>query len=133
MTTQIKVRYAETDQMGVVYHSNYLVWFEVARVEYMETFGINYKAMEEQGIYLPVVEAKCRYKRPARYMDLLDIETTVRLQGRKLTFNYQIFKDGIKITEGYTIHTFINKEGRVISIDRVDPELYQKLKNISER
>lgn len=133
MATEIKVRYAETDQMGVVYHSNYLVWFEVARTEYMISKGVNYRVMEEDGVYLPVIEANCRYKRPAKYMDILDIKTKLSLEGRRLTFNYEIFKEDTKITEGYTIHTFINIEGRAINLDRVYPELYQKIKDISEK
>ena len=128
--TTIKVRYAETDQMGVVYHSNYLIWFEVARTEYMEGHGVDYKKMEESGVFLPVVEANCRYKRSAKYKDILKVETTHELHGRKIIFKYKIFRGEELLTEGHTIHVFINKEGQVINIQTVDPELYTKLKNL---
>ena len=76
IVTELRVRYAETDQMGVVYYANYLVWFEVGRVEFMRSLGFDYKQMEvEDGCILPVIEATCRYKAPARYDDELLIET----------------------------------------------------------
>ncbi|QNO13744.1 acyl-CoA thioesterase [Alkalicella caledoniensis] len=131
MHTTIKVRYAETDQMGVVYHSNYLIWFEVARTEFMESKGVNYKELEENGLFLPVVEANCRYKRSAKYNDILTIKTTVELQGRKIIFRYKIYKEDQLLSEGYTIHVFINKEGYVITLEKAEPNIYQKLKTIA--
>lgn len=131
MHTTIKVRYAETDQMGVVYHSNYLIWFEVARTEFMEAKGVNYKELEENGLFLPVVEVNCRYKRSAKYNDILTINTTVELQGRKIIFRYKIYKEDQLLSEGYTIHVFINKKGNVITLEKAEPQVYQKLKNIA--
>ena len=129
-TTNIKVRYAETDQMGVVYHSNYLIWFEVARTEFMEHHKVNYKDLEEYGLFLPVVEANCRYKRPAKYSDNLTVTTKLEIEGRKIIFRYKIYKEEQQLTEGYTIHVFTNKEGKAIRLDREEPELYGKLKDI---
>ncbi len=75
-TTTLRVRYAETDRMGVVYYANYLVWFEVARADLLRTLGWTYREMEESGVYLPVIEAHCEYRRPARYDDDVEIRTT---------------------------------------------------------
>src|SRR6185437_3405824 len=92
--TPVRVRYAETDQMGVVYHANYLVWFEIGRVELMRQQGVDYKRMElEDGCFIAVVEATARYKAPARYDDELIIETTVRaVRGPIIRFGYKILR-----------------------------------------
>ena len=91
---QIRVRYAETDQMGVVYHANYLIWFEVGRVELMRTLGFDYKRMEiDDDCHIVVVEARCRYKAPARYDDVIAIETTISaLRGFVLKFCYRVVR-----------------------------------------
>jgi acyl-CoA thioester hydrolase len=110
--TELRVRYAETDQMGVVYYANYLVWFEVGRVEYMRSLGFDYRQMEvEDGCILPVVEASCRYKSPARYDDVIQIEAgPTLLRGSVLKFGYRIFRaasareDRLLLAEGETVH-----------------------------
>ena len=112
IVTELRVRYAETDQMGVVYYANYLVWFEVGRVEFMRSLGFDYKQMEvEDGCILPVVEASCRYKAPARYDDLILIEAgPILLRGSLLKFEYRIFRaatareERLLLAEGETIH-----------------------------
>ncbi len=110
----MRVRYAETDQMGVVYHANYLVWFEVGRVELMRQHGLDYKSMEqEEGCMIAVVEATARYKAPARYDDLLTIETRVTLvRGPVIRFGYRIVRaeDGVLLCEGETVHVAIGKD-----------------------
>src|ERR1700712_694027 len=90
--TQVRVRYAETDQMGVVYHANYLVWFEVGRVELIRQMGLDYKAMErEEGCGIAVVEVSCRYKAPARYDDVLVVKTRITgARGSVVKFGYEI-------------------------------------------
>jgi acyl-CoA thioester hydrolase len=111
-TTELRVRYAETDQMGVVYYANYLVWFEVGRVEFMRSLGFDYRQMEvEDGCILPVVEATCRYKAPARYDDLIQIEAgPILLRGSLLKFNYRVFRaangreERQLLAEGETVH-----------------------------
>lgn len=86
-----RVRYAETDQMGVVYHSNYLVWCEIGRTDYLRTLGTTYADLERQGLRLAVADAQIRYHAPARYDDLISIETWIeRAQTRALTFGYEI-------------------------------------------
>ena len=101
---RVRVRYAETDQMGVVYHANYLVWFEVGRVELMRQRGIDYKRMEmEEGCGIAVVEATVRYKAPAKYDDELIIETRVlKARGPVVNFGYRILRveDGMLLCEG---------------------------------
>jgi acyl-CoA thioester hydrolase len=112
--TPLRVRYAETDQMGVVYHSNYLIWFEVGRAELFREVGLPYTKFEEQGLTLAVVEASCRYRRAALYDDNLIIVTKVdSFSSRKVTFTYQVFREETLLAEGKTVHIFINKEGKV--------------------
>ena len=87
----VRVNYSETDQMGVVYHANYLIWFDRARTELMRETGLTYRALEEQGVYLAVSEIKVRYRAPARYDDLLRIRCWVReLVSRRVTFGYAV-------------------------------------------
>jgi acyl-CoA thioester hydrolase len=110
----VRVRYAETDQMGVVYHANYLVWFEVGRVELMRQRGIDYKRMEtEDGCCIAVVEATARYKAPARYDDELIIATEVRsVRGPIIRFGYKILRaeDNLLLCEGETVHVVLGRD-----------------------
>lgn len=111
-THQVRVRYAETDQMGIVYYANYLVWFELGRVELLRSLGLAYSQLErEHECILPVVEATCRYRSPARYDDQILIETRpAMLRGSVLKFAYRILRrgsDGAEPTllaEGETVH-----------------------------
>lgn len=108
--TRIRVRYAETDQMGVVYHANYFVWMEIGRIEYCRAIGIRYKDMEEQdGILLAVGEVQCRYALPARYDDEVIIETSIaRAHARMAVFAYRLIRaeDGKILATGETKHVF---------------------------
>ncbi len=112
--TKVRVRYAETDQMGVVYHSNYLIWFEVGRVEYMRQLGLTYKSMEqEDGCGIAVVEANARYKAPARYDDELIIRTRVtQARGSIIGFAYAVVRasDELLLCEGSTTHIVVDRE-----------------------
>ena len=105
---RLRVRYAETDQMGVVYYSNFLVWFEIGRVELLRQLGFDYKTMEiEDDCFIPVVEANCRYKAPARYDDELIISTVVTgVRGAVLKFRYRVARvsDQLLLAEGETTH-----------------------------
>ena len=111
---RVRVRYAETDQMGVVYHANYLVWFEVGRVELMRQRGLEYKRLEmEEGCWIAVVEATVRYKAPARYDDELIVETRVcGVRGPVIRFGYRILRaeDRRLLCEGETIHVAIGRD-----------------------
>jgi acyl-CoA thioester hydrolase len=122
--TSIRVRYAETDQMGVVYHGNYFTWFEVGRVELCRQLGFEYKSMEaEDDSYIVVAEASCRYRRPARFDDLLTIRTrVVETQRRTIRFGYEILNDSEVIAIGETLHVICDSKGRPKSL----PEKYRK-------
>lgn len=111
--TKVRVRYAETDQMGIVYHSNYLIWFEVGRVELLRNAGLAYTTFEEQGLAVAVVEATCRYRRPALYDDELIIEASLEsFSSRKLTFSYKVLRGDTILAEGQTVHVFVDRTGR---------------------
>lgn len=124
--TTIRVRYAETDQMGVVYHGNYFTWFEVGRVELCRQLGFEYKLMEiEDDSFIVVAEAQCRYKRPARFDDLLAVRTRLaNSQRRTIRFRYEIVNQtsGEVIATGETTHVICDSQGRPKSL----PEKYRK-------
>ena len=127
--TRLRVRYAETDQAGVVYHSNYLVWFEVGRVELCRDHGFNYRDMErEADARLPVTEARVRYRHPARYDDEILLRTRIaELRSRAITFAYQAIRaaDGVLLAEGETAHIVMSESGRARSFP---PEYAEKLR-----
>lgn len=111
---KIRVRYAETDQMGVVYHANYLVWMEVGRVEYCRAEGLRYKDLEEENqIHLAVVEASCRYLHPAKYDDEILVRTSVaEAHSRMVVFHYELVNagSGAAVARGMTKHIFLGKD-----------------------
>ena len=111
---RVRVRYAETDQMGVVYHSNYLMWFEVGRVELIRQLGLDYKRLEEEyGCGITVVDVHVRYRAPARYDDELGVQTTLQaVRGAVVRFGYKILRveDGALLCEGETMHVVVGKD-----------------------
>lgn len=116
-TSTIRVRYAETDQMGVVYHTNYLIWFEVGRTEYIRKTGLSYRSMEERGVYLPVLESHCRMIASARFEDSLEVRTWVEeMKTRKLTFGYEVRRGDVTLATGTTVHICLNEKRRPIRI-----------------
>ena len=113
--SRLRVRYAETDKMGVVYYANYLVWFEVARADLLRSLGWSYREMEIAGISLPVIEAHCNYLRPARYDDEIDVKTEGRmLSPVRMEFEYQVVRsqDGTIAAEGKTVHAALDASGK---------------------
>jgi acyl-CoA thioester hydrolase len=111
----VRVRYAETDKMGVVYYANYLVWFEVARADLLRTLGWTYREMEHSGVSLPVIEAHCEYHRPARYDDELEIQASGRLLSPvRMEFTYQVRRiaDNLPAATGRTVHAALDNTGR---------------------
>jgi acyl-CoA thioester hydrolase len=111
----LRVRYADTDRMGFAYYGNYLRWFEIGRAEMMRSLGKTYREIEESGISLPVVEASCRYRKPARYDDALVVETAVRSLGRaSVEFAYRVVReaDGELLATGRTQHCFLTPDGK---------------------
>ena len=124
--TRIRVRYAETDQMGVVYYANYMVWMEVARVEYCKALGFRYKDMElEDGVLLAVVEAQCRYLYPARFDDEVIVETRIAdANSRIVSFGYEmrLAEGDRRVATGSTRHIFCNREMKPVRL----PVKYRK-------
>lgn len=113
--TTVRVRYAETDRMGVVYYANYFVWFEVARADLLRTLGWTYREMEETGVFLPVIEAHCDYRRPARYDDELEVRTAGTLTSPvRMEFNYEVQVKGQTevAAVGRTVHAALDRDGR---------------------
>ncbi len=118
--TKLRVRYAETDQMGVVYHSNFIIWFEVGRVEMLRELGVTYREMEKQdSTHFPVVDVRCRYKSPARYDDMVTIRTRlVNVRDSLLHFGYEVVRDndGTMLAEGETVHIVVDPEMKRIPL-----------------
>ncbi|MFK7048670.1 MULTISPECIES: thioesterase family protein [Flavobacterium] len=130
MDIQVRVRYAETDQMGVVYHGNYAQYFEMGRVEWLRSLGVSYKWMEETGVMLPLVSLSMNYKKPARYDDLLTIRTIFKSQTSvKLEFDYEIYNESEELlTTANTILVFVDaKSGKPIT----PPEYLEELLKFS--
>ena len=118
--TRLRVRYAETDQMGVVYHSNHFVWFEVGRVEFLRQLGLTYKDMErEDQCHIAVVDARCRYKAPALYDDEIIVRTHLKnVREKMIHFGYELVRavDETLLAEGETTHIVIDKEMKITVI-----------------
>lgn len=112
--SRVRVRYAETDQMGVVYHANYLVWFEIGRVDFIRALGLDYATLErEEGALIAVVEARTRYKLPARYDDALTIRTQLNeVRGSIIRFGYTVLRDsdGAELCTGETTHLVVDRD-----------------------
>ena len=118
--TQLRVRYAETDQMGVVYHSNYIIWFEVGRVEMLRQLGFTYREMEkEDETHIAVVDVRCRFKAPARYDDVITVRTRLLyVRDSLLHFGYDILRssDGALLAEGESVHIVVNAQFKRIRL-----------------
>jgi len=125
--TNIRVRYQETDNMGVVYYGNYFTWFEIARTEYLRSFGIAYKDMEKKGVFLLVASASCKYKSPARYDDIVVARTWIsEMKNTSLKFEYKLHVSDRLIATGESVHVFTDKAFKPVRI----PE---EIKNLSSR
>jgi len=138
VTTQVRVRYAETDQMGIVYYANYLVWFEIGRVELLRSLGLAYSQLEtDHQCILPVVEATCRYRSPARYDDEILIETWPSLlRGSVIKFAYRLLRKGLEgaeptlLAEGETVHVVCDDQ---LNKKPLPPEHEAALRAMMER
>ena len=116
---EFRVRYAETDRMGVVYHTNYLVWCEIGRTEHIRHFGMSYREMEEQGVALAVAEASIRFQKPARYDDLIRVETTLPdVSSRTVTFDYAILNADSqdRLATARTTLVSLDADNRIVAI-----------------
>jgi len=126
-SSTVRVRYAETDKMGVVYYANYLVWFEVGRTDWLRDTGWSYRAMEEDGLALPVIEAHCDYRLSAKYDDEIEIRTRARrLSPLRIQFDYEAVRraDGAAIASGHTVHATIDRQGRPVRLPERVKDLF---------
>lgn len=114
--TSVRVRYADTDQMGFAYYAKYLEWFEIGRTELLRELSLPYARIEAEGILLPVIEAYCKYMHPARYDEVLTIVSRVdNMPAARIRIDYEILNPAEKrLAEGYTVHSFLNPEGRPV-------------------
>ncbi|MFW6138022.1 MAG: acyl-CoA thioesterase [Spirochaetota bacterium] len=125
---EIRVRYVETDQMGVAHHTNYFSWMEAARAELMRKYGMSYRQLEKRGFLLPVKEAFCRYRSSVQYDDIVVVEAELlELKGASIKIGYRIWKksNGSDGAEGYTLHPFTDKNGKVVKTPSFFRELFQ--------
>lgn len=125
--SRVRVRYAETDTMGVVYYANYLIWFEVGRTDLLRQSGWSYREMELEGFSLPVIEAHCEYKRPAKYDDEVEIRTTGQLVTLvRLRFDYEVARasDSTTLVTGHTVHASLDRSGRPCRVPERARELF---------
>ncbi|HEY1465230.1 MAG TPA: thioesterase family protein [Terriglobales bacterium] len=129
--TRLRVRYAETDQMGVVYHANYFIWFEIGRVEYLRQLGFSYRDMEkDDGCFIAVADARCRYKAPARYDDELIVRTHIRnARESVIHFGYKLLRatDGELLAEGETTHVVTNAQMKVSVIPQKYLQIFREV------
>jgi len=113
--TSLRIRYQETDNMGVVYYGNYFTWFEVARTEYFRSLGLIYRDLEAKGFYLMVAAASCRYKSPAKYDDMVTVKSSIpEIKNSSLKFEYKLSVDGRLIATGDSVHVFTNRSGHPV-------------------
>lgn len=128
--TNLIVRYAETDQMGIVHHSNYPIWFEAARTDYIKKMGLPYSKIEERGFLLPLIELNCKYKGAARYEDEVVIKTKLKkLTYTRATFYYEVIRknDGELLTVGETMHVWTDRNLKPLNIKKHALDIYELL------
>jgi len=128
-----RVRYYETDMMGITHHSNYIRWLELARTEYLRQAELTYRTLEDMGLSCPVTGVRCRFLHPSRYDDLVTVQTWVKsYDGLRLTMAYLVFVDDRLILDGETDHAFIWK-GRAAAVQRSLPAIHARLAEVRDR
>lgn len=129
--TRLRVRYAETDRMGVVYHGNFLIWFEVGRVELLRQLGFSYRDMEARDdCHIPVVDVRCRYRQPARYDDEIVVRTCLKNMRKSLLhFGYEVVRvsDGLLLAEGDSTHIVVNSKFQKIQLPKKYQQAFAKI------
>lgn len=133
--TTLRPRYAETDQMGVVYHGNYFTYFEVARSDYFRQVGFTYKALEDLGVIMPVLECGCKFMKPVLYDENIAIKTVCHWNGKiKVKFEYEIYNEasGQLLAKGFTLHTFVDKALRPLRPKDLNTEFLRVLGEAAE-
>jgi acyl-CoA thioester hydrolase len=125
--SKLRVRYAETDQMGIVYYANYFVWFEVGRTDLLRRTGWSYREMEKDGVSLPVIESHCAYRQPARYDDEVEVRTTGSVVSPvRVRFDYEVIRsaDSATLVTGFTVHATLDRSGRPCRLPERARELF---------
>ena len=133
--TKLIVRYAETDKMGIVHHSNYPIWFEVGRTDFISKIGMHYCELEKEGVMLPLIDLKCSYKSPARYEDKIVIKTRInKLTFTRISFYYEVYKENecLPIATGETTHAWTDRNLKPINMKKHFPHVFEILKKVSE-
>lgn len=128
--SKIVVRYSETDQMGIVHHSVYPIWYEVARTDYVKLVGMTYSDMENAGVMMPLLELKCKYRSAAHYEDELTVQVKISmLTPVRIEFEYAIYKSKQQkpIHTGSTLHVWVNKNMRPINLKKFNPDIYSAI------
>lgn len=132
--TTIVARYAETDQMGIVHHSVYPIWYEVARTDWIKLLGITYSEMEAMGVMLPLAGLECQYLIPAKYEDVLTVQAYVqKLTPFQIVFGYEVYRDGVLTAKGSTHHGFTDLALKPIPLKRVQPALFERITQYVEK
>lgn len=132
--TRFTARYSETDQMGIVHHSNYAVWFEAGRTDFLKHVGFAYTSIEARGVLTPLYEMNCRYKSPARYEDEILVLTSLKSISRvRLCFTYQVYNAQTSniLAEGETMHAWTDKSLRPVNAEKTIPEIYSVLSKLN--
>lgn len=124
-----RVRYVETDQMGIVYHSNYYVWFDIGRTEFLRCLGYNYSDLEKKGLLLPILETHCYYKKSVKYDDMITVKTMLsELKGVRIIFKYEIYnQNGDMVAYGSTVQITVNSSMKPVELRKLFPEVHEKL------
>ncbi len=134
--SKVTVRYAETDKMGIVHHSVYPIWYELARTDLSKQAGFPYSKMEEVGLMTPLIELNCKYYSSATYDDDLIVTARVsKLTPARVVFYYEVFKENNMdkpINTGYTVHAIVNKDMRPINTRKLFPEIYNTMEKMLE-
>lgn len=133
--TKIIVRYAETDQMGIVHHSVYPIWYEAARTEAIKKIGMTYSTLEKNGIMTPLVELNSKYIFPAEYEDVLTIQVDIaKLTPARIVFDYQVYKEGLEkpINTGSTSHAWVGRDLKPINLKKQYPEIFEKMVQLAK-
>lgn len=128
--TNLIVRYAETDQMGIVHHSNYPIWFEAARTDYIKKMGLSYSEIEKMGFLLPLIELSCKYKNAAKYEDEIVVKTQLKkITYTRVTFYYEVIRksDGELLTVGETMHVWTDTNLKPLNIKKHALDIYEML------
>ena len=126
--SNIKVRFNETDQMGIVYHGNYFSWFDIGRMDYFDNLDITYKELEDKMLLLPVIDVKCSYIKPLRYGDVFKLITSIRkIKGVRIYFEYKLMLDDELMAEGESSHAFVDEDMMPINMRRAHKDIWNKL------